>query len=169
MGSNGVGKSTFAKTLCGLQKPIAGTMEPVKEKERLKKSFMVMQDVNYQLFSDSVREEVLLGANRPELCEAVLEALGLTEFADRHPISLSGGQKQRVAIASAMLSGKELIVLDEPTSGLDYYHMTQVAHLLNQLKEWGAAVLVITHDEELAAGWCDRVIYLEDKGKKNGI
>ena len=83
MGSNGVGKSTFAKTLCGLQKPIAGTMEPVKEKERLKKSFMVMQDVNYQLFSDSVREEVLLGANRPELCEAVLEALGLTEFADR--------------------------------------------------------------------------------------
>lgn len=61
-------------------------MEPVKEKERLKKSFMVMQDVNYQLFSDSVREEVLLGANRPELCEAVLEALGLTEFADRHPI-----------------------------------------------------------------------------------
>ena len=121
------------------------------------------------LFSDSVREEVLLGANRPELCEAVLEALGLTEFADRHPISLSGGQKQRVAIASAMLSGKELIVLDEPTSGLDYYHMTQVADLLNQLKEWGAAVLVITHDEELAAGWCDRVIYLEDKGKKNGI
>lgn len=169
MGSNGVGKSTFAKTLCGLQKPIAGTMEPVKEKERLKKSFMVMQDVNYQLFSDSVREEVLLGANRPELCEAVLEALGLTEFADRHPMSLSGGQKQRVAIASAMLSGKELIVLDEPTSGLDYYHMTQVAHLLNQLKEWGAAVLVITHDEELAAGWYDRVIYLEDKGKKNGI
>lgn len=75
-----------------MQKPIAGTMEPVKEKERLKKSFMVMQDVNYQLFSDSVREEVLLGANRPELCEAVLEALGLTEFADRHPISLSGGQ-----------------------------------------------------------------------------
>ena len=99
----------------------------------------------------------------------MLEALGLTEFADRHPISLSGGQKQRVAIASAMLSGKELLVLDEPTSGLDYYHMTQVAHLLNQLKEWGAAVLVITHDEELAAGWCDRVIYLEDKGKKNGI
>ena len=75
-------------------------------------------------------------------------------------MSLSGGQKQRVAIASAMLSGKDFIVLDEPTSGLDYYHMTKVAQLLNQLKEQGAAVLVITHDEELAAGWCDRVIYL---------
>lgn len=82
-------------------------------------------------------------------------------------MSLSGGQKQRVAIASAMLSGKDFIVLDEPTSGLDYYHMTQVAQLLNNLKEQGSAVLVITHDEELAAGWCDRVIYLEDKENEN--
>ncbi|MBQ8233708.1 MAG: energy-coupling factor ABC transporter ATP-binding protein [Lachnospiraceae bacterium] len=160
MGHNGIGKSTLAKTLCGLLKPVSGSITPAKEKERLKNSFMVMQDVNYQLFSDSVREEVMLGATKPELCDQVLSALGLTNLADRHPMSLSGGQKQRVAIASAMLSGKEFIVLDEPTSGLDYYHMTKVAQLLNQLKEQGAAVLVITHDEELAAGWCDRVIYL---------
>ena len=169
MGHNGVGKSTLAKTLCGLLKPITGEIHPTKEKERLKNSFMVMQDVNYQLFSDSVREEILLGAGKPELCEQVLGALDLTELADRHPMSLSGGQKQRVAIASAMLSGKDLIVLDEPTSGLDYYHMTQVAKLLEHLKQNGAAVLVITHDEELAAGWCDRVVYLENKEKIDGI
>ena len=169
MGHNGVGKSTLAKTLCGLLKPISGRITPKREKDRIKHSFLVMQDVNYQLFSDSVREEVLLGATRPELCDAVLEALGLLELADRHPMSLSGGQKQRVAIASAMLSGKDFIVLDEPTSGLDYYHMTQVAKLLQQLKEQGAAVLVITHDEELAAGWCDRVVYLHDKENENGI
>ena len=167
MGHNGVGKSTLAKTLCGLQKPVSGSITPAREKERLAHSFMVMQDVNYQLFSDSVREEVLLGARKPELCVQVLNALGLLELADRHPMSLSGGQKQRVAIASAMLSGKDFIVLDEPTSGLDYYHMTQVAQLLNNLKEQGSAVLVITHDEELAAGWCDRVIYLEDKENEN--
>lgn len=170
MGHNGIGKSTLSKTLCGLLKPVSGTIAPSKEKDRLKNSFMVMQDVNYQLFSDSVREEVLLGATKPELCDEVLSALGLSEFADRHPMSLSGGQKQRVAIASAMLSGKDFIVLDEPTSGLDYYHMTKVAELLKQLKEQGAAVLVITHDEELAAGWCDRVVYLEDrKGNEYGI
>lgn len=169
MGHNGVGKSTLAKTLCGLLKPVSGSIKPAREKDRIKHSFMVMQDVNYQLFSDSVREEVLLGAARPELCDRVLESLGLLELADRHPMSLSGGQKQRVAIASAMLSGKDFIVLDEPTSGLDYYHMTQVAQLLQQLKEQGSAVLVITHDEELAAGWCDRVIYLNDKENENGI
>lgn len=169
MGHNGVGKSTLSKTLCGLLKPVGGNITPAREKERIKHSFMVMQDVNYQLFSDSVREEVLLGAARPELCDQVLDALGLLELAERHPMSLSGGQKQRVAIASAMLSGKDFIVLDEPTSGLDYYHMTQVAGLLNRLKEQGAAVLVITHDEELAAGWCDRVIYLHDKENNDGI
>lgn len=169
MGHNGAGKSTFAKTLCGLMKPLSGRIETVKEKERLKQSFMVMQDVNYQLFSDSVQEEILLGAKEPELCEEVLKGLDLIEFAKRHPMSLSGGQKQRVAIASAMLSGKELIILDEPTSGLDYYHMTQVAKLLEQLKRNGTAVLVITHDEELAAGWCDRVIYFDGKENENGI
>ena len=165
MGHNGVGKSTLAKTLCGLLKPVSGNIcwdgKNTKEKQRVNKSFMVMQDVNYQLFCDSVREEVMLGVQRSEKCDEVLEALGLLAFAQRHPMSLSGGQKQRVAIASAMLSGKELIVLDEPTSGLDYYHMVQVAKLLQQLKEQGVAVLVITHDEELAAGWCDRTIYLE--------
>lgn len=157
MGHNGIGKSTFAKTICGLLKPVSGTITPKKEKERLLNSFMVMQDVNYQLFSDSVRDEVLLGATQPERCDEVLDALGLSELSERHPMSLSGGQKQRVAIASAMLSGKELIILDEPTSGLYYYNMTKTAQLLTELKEQGIAVLVITHDEELAAGWCDRV------------
>ena len=169
MGHNGVGKSTLAKTLCGLLKPVGGEIVPRKEKDRIKHSFMVMQDVNYQLFSDSVREKVLLGAQKAEMCDEVLKSLGLLELADRHPMSLSGGQKQRVAIASAMLSDKDFIVLDEPTSGLDYYHMTQVAHLLQKLKEQDTAVLVITHDEELAAGWCDRVIYLDDKENENGI
>ena len=169
MGHNGVGKSTLAKTLCGLLKPVSGTIVPEKERARIRHSFLVMQDVNYQLFSDSVREEVLLGAAYPERCDEVLEALGLLELADRHPMSLSGGQKQRVAIAAAMLSGKEFIVLDEPTSGLDHYHMTQVAQLLQQLKDLGAAVLVITHDEELVAGWCDRVIYLHDKENENEV
>ncbi len=166
MGHNGIGKSTLAKTLCGLMEPLAGQIfwdgRPANAKTRLHKSFLVMQDVNYQLFSDSVREEILLGAAYPEQCDAVMEALGLAGLADRHPMSLSGGQKQRVVVAAAMLSDKPLILLDEPTSGLDRGNMEQVGGLLQQLRARGKTLVVITHDEELAADWCDRVIRLED-------
>lgn len=164
MGHNGIGKSTFAKTLCGLLKPVNGNIrwqgKAVSHRELLKKSFLVMQDVNYQLFRDSVKEEVLLGTKEGTACEEVLESLGLLEYAEAHPMSLSGGQKQRVAIASALLADKELIILDEPTSGLDRYHMEQVGKMLCKLKEQGKAIIVITHDEELAAGWCDRIVRL---------
>ena len=167
MGHNGIGKSTLARTLCGLLKPLGGQIlwdgVPARPRQCTRRSFLVMQDVNYQLFSDSVREEVLLGASHPERCEDVLTALGLTPLADRHPMSLSGGQKQRVVVAAAMLSGKDLIVLDEPTSGLDHAHMQQVGQLLQQLKQAGKIVLVITHDEELAADWCDRVFQWKDE------
>lgn len=129
-----------------------------------------MQDVNYQLFSDSVQEEILLGAAHPEQCDAVMQALGLEQLADRHPMSLSGGQKQRVVVAAAMLSDKPLIVLDEPTSGLDRGSMEQVGQLLQQLKQQDKTILVITHDEELAADWCDRVMILKDeKENRNGL
>ena len=167
MGQNGVGKSTLTRTICGLIKPLQGEIywrgKRASAKELVQKSFLVMQDVNYELFCDSVREEVLFDTDEEDLCEKVLRELGLQEVAERHPMSLSGGQKQRVAIASAMVSGKELILMDEPTSGLDRFHMEQVGHLLVGLKKQGKTVLVITHDEELAAGWCDRIIRLTKK------
>lgn len=164
-GSNGYGKTTLARTICGLMEPLAGRIawqgRPADAKTRLRSSFLVMQDVNYQLFSDSVREEVLLGAAEPERCDEVLQALGLDALADRHPMSLLGGQKQRVVVAAAIVSGKPLILLDEPTSGLDRRSMEQVGGLLRDLKARGRTVLVITHDEELAAEYCDRIIRLE--------
>lgn len=164
MGHNGVGKSTLIRTMTGLIKPLSGDIlwngKKQRAKDMKKRSFLVMQDVNYQLFSDSVREEIMLDTQDKDACERVLEALGLMPYADRHPMSLSGGQKQRTAIASAMVSQKELIVMDEPTSGLDRYHMKQVGELIQELKRQGKLVVVITHDEELAAGWCDRIYSL---------
>ena len=163
-------KSPRPPPFCGFQTPLGGQFLGAGARPTPRacprRSFLVMQDVNYQLFSDSVREEVLLGAAQPERCDEILAALGLTTLADRHPMSLSGGQKQRVVVAAAMLSGKDLIVLDEPTSGLDHAHMQQVGQLLQQLKQAGKIVLVITHDEELAADWCDRVIQWNDKEER---
>ncbi|MBT1175314.1 energy-coupling factor ABC transporter ATP-binding protein [Bifidobacterium sp. LC6] len=170
MGHNGCGKTTLVRTLTGLIKPVSGKVmlngKPAKPRDLTRTGFLVMQDVNYQLFSDSVREELLLGLNETdpaiiERCNQVLEDLDLTQFVDRHPMSLSGGQKQRVAIGSALMCGKDLIILDEPTSGLDRYHMEQVGELLHQLAAQGKTVLVVTHDEELAAGWCTSIINLE--------
>ncbi len=164
LGANGTGKSTLANTLTGLQESISGIInwkgQPISKKELIKKSYMVMQDMNYQLFSDSVENEILLGAKYPEHLNELLETLNLLELRDRHPMSLSEGQKQRVAIASALLSGKEIIIFDEPTSGLDYEHMQRFGKLLTSLKKSNAVIIVITHDEELASIWCDTIIKL---------
>ena len=86
---------------------------------------MVMQDVNHQLFTDSVLEEVMISQESGDKEEAfkILESLDPAEYADKHPLALSGGQKQRVAVASAVASGRTIILFDEPTSGLDYFHI----------------------------------------------
>ena len=162
-GANGVGKTTLVRTLTGLLAPVEGHVlldgRPAKRDALTRIGHLVMQDVNYQLFADSVLAETLLGTDATDRdAERTLASLDLLPYADRHPMSLSGGQKQRVAIASALTCGKRFIVLDEPTSGLDRSGMTRVGALLRRLAREGAAVLVVTHDEELAARWCDRVL-----------
>ena len=165
MGPNGTGKSTLANTLTGFQSPLSGEIywngQKMSAKQLLQKSYLVMQDMNYQLFSDSVLDEILLGAQSSENAESIMSSLNLSPYKERHPMSLSEGQKQRVVIASALLSGKEIIIFDEPTSGLDYDHMERFGRLLNDLKETTAVILVITHDEELAARWFNSIIELK--------
>lgn len=165
MGENGVGKTTLAKTLTGLHSPLSGEIywqgHKIDAKTLIKKSFVVMQDVNTQLFCESVEQEINLEAKNSNRVEEVMEKLKLTSLRDRHPMSLSEGQKQRVAIASALVSGKELLIFDEPTSGLDYKNMERFGQLLTELKKEPVIIVVITHDEELASNWCDSIIRLE--------
>ncbi len=169
-GLNGAGKSTFAKILCGLiserQGKICIGSEPAKAGERLKKSYFVMQDADYQLFTESVEEELGLGNERlPNLAEIVtetMETLGLSTFKDRHPASLSGGQKQRVTIAVAIVKGADILIFDEPTSGLDAENMRRVASLLQQVASQGKTVFVITHDFEFIVHTCTRIVNLAD-------
>lgn len=168
VGKNGTGKSTFLKCLCGLEKDCKGKVEyegkTYRGRERLKLCYMVMQDVNHQLFTDSVGAEVILSMETEdnERVDEILESLGILEFKDKHPMALSGGQKQRVAIASAMAASAKLMLFDEPTSGLDYSHMEQVAKLLQSLASSGITVLVATHDPELIEMCCDYLLCIEN-------
>lgn len=167
VGENGAGKTTLVRTICGLQKLEKGKIsldgKVLSEKERKSKSYMVMQDVNHQLFTESVEAECTLGLHKitQEEVDKALELLALSPFKDRHPISLSGGQKQRLAVAVSLLCDKEILIFDEPTSGLDLRSMREVGVLIKMLSQRGKIVLVITHDEEFISSVCTRVLKIE--------
>lgn len=171
VGANGVGKSTFLRCLCGLEKKCKATLtykgKKYDNKDRLKLMYLVMQDVNHQLFTESVMDEILISMEEEskERAYEILADLDLKELAERHPMSLSGGQKQRVAIASAFAAEREIILFDEPTSGLDYQHMKQVGELLQKLQKADKTVLVVTHDSELIQEYCTYVLNLEKVGQ----
>jgi energy-coupling factor transport system ATP-binding protein len=173
IGPNGAGKSTFARCLCGLEKHCPGVMEMggklYKAGKRLKRCYMVMQDVNHQLFTETVLDEVLISMKKPvvESTERILESLDIFALKDIHPMSLSGGQKQRVAIATALASCRDMIIFDEPTSGMDLRHMSGVAENLRKLCRMGKTLIVITHDPELILACCTYMLHLE-KGRIAG-
>lgn len=170
VGKNGVGKSTFSRVLCGLHEQKQGEVrfngKVMKKKDLRRCCGIVMQDVNYQLFSDSVYGECLLGNGKvsESRVNETLEELGLTKLRNVHPQSLSGGQKQRLAIAAALVSDKKVLILDEPTSGLDYKNMMAVSGLLHKLAEKGILCIVVTHDTEFLSAACNRCFRLEKTG-----
>ena len=165
-GPNGAGKTTFSRFLCGLHRESGGQLlwegRPQSPGERRGRAGLVMQDVNYQLFAESVAAECSFGLRRPDtaLAEEALRELGLWALRDRHPNTLSGGQKQRLAAAAAVVQGRELLVFDEPTSGLDYDSMVRLAALLRQLAERGKVIFLVTHDFEFVCRTCTRVLAL---------
>ena len=167
IGNNGAGKSTFSRCFCGLEKrcgEIVWNGRKYRPKDRLNTCYMVMQEVNHQLFTESVLDEVLISMEEEnqERAEEILNRLDLLAFKDRHPMSLSGGQKQRVAIASAIASKRSILFFDEPTSGLDYKHMKEVANVLRQVRDTGITVYVITHDLELILDCCTDIVHFEN-------
>ncbi len=174
IGKNGAGKTTFAKCMCGLNKKCKGVLKTetgeYNNKTRLKNCYMVMQDVNHQLFMESIYDEVelsLQGKKKINEKEAyiqvkeILKDFDLSDYGEKHPMALSGGQKQRVAIAAAVASNREVLILDEPTSGLDYLRMIQVAEYLKKISKLGRTIFIITHDLELIMECCTDVMHLE--------
>ncbi len=151
VGRNGIGKSTFINCMCGLNKGFKGTTkidDVVFTKKGYRHCALVMQDVNHQLFTESVYDEVRLATGDDKKIDYVLDILNLGDKKEAHPMSLSGGQKQRVVVANAWASDKSIIIFDEPTSGLCYSSMKALKLVIESLKNAGKKVIIITHDYE---------------------
>ncbi|RKW53993.1 MAG: ATP-binding cassette domain-containing protein [Lachnospiraceae bacterium] len=167
-GRNGCGKSSFLSAITGLvekeKSDIVFGGRAIGKKERLKNSSLVMQDVNHQLFTESVEEEIKLGIKDldPAKADKVLSGLGLMELKDRHPMSLSGGQKQRVAIASVLCKDSRFIVFDEPTSGMDYNNMIKISNLIKEMKTENNIIFIVSHDIEFLNATTDQNLCLEE-------
>ncbi len=150
MGKSGSGKSSFIRNLCGLNKKQKG--EVFYKNRRIKNHgdyiSLVMQDINYQLFTESVLTEMKIVTDDEKKIEEILKKLELWDRRESHPQKLSGGEKQRLALGLAMASPKEIVVLDEPTSGLCFENMKRLIGILKEMKDEGKTIIVISHDYE---------------------
>lgn len=170
IGSNGIGKTTLAKALCGLSEKNLNVNYGKNKKERIKNSYFVLQDVDAQIFLDTVENELIFckdknSENDLEEIRKYLKDTNLWHKKTNHPQKLSGGQKQRLAIITSFLSGRKLIVLDEPTSGLDYRSMRIISELITQ-KAKEVPTIIITHDLELLFKTCHSVLMIDSKDYK---
>lgn len=181
IGHTGSGKSTLISHLNGLLKPTSGTIyfegEDIHEKGYSKKKLrskvgVVFQYPEYQLFAESVIEDVKFGPRNMGFDNLTVdynsyEALKLTgigeDLLDVSPLELSGGQKRRVAIAGVLAMKPEVLILDEPTAGLDPKGREDILNLLKRLNnEQNMTIILISHSMEDIANYCNRLIVLND-------
>lgn len=178
VGHNGNGKTTLGKIMSGLLKARSGQFfiegKFIKQKNLYKSVYFVMQDADYQLYSDSVVSELMLSSmnsikQKDEKIENAMTLLNILSFRNRHPQSLSGGQKQRVTIAAAIASNKKILIFDEPTSGLDYENMKVVSEAINALRKKGILIFVISHDLEFLSRVATKAVFIENNTVSKSI
>jgi energy-coupling factor transport system ATP-binding protein len=176
MGRNGAGKTTLLRTLVGLLRPWAGDVSIGSRPhagrtvaEICRQVGYLPQDPNSLLFAESVQDELLVTLHNHQgagtlqqegFPSQLLARLGLADKAAAYPRDLSVGERQRVALAAVTVTQPATLLLDEPTRGLDYRAKLALEQLLRGWRDDGTAILVVTHDVELAAVIADRVILM---------
>ncbi len=177
VGTNGAGKSTFSKVICGMEKEDEGEIifdgidfKTLSIKERAQHVGYVMQDPNQMISKVMIYDEVALGLrlrgfSEEEVKTKVEEALkicGLYKMRNWPISALSYGQKKRVTICSILVLEPEMLILDEPTAGQDYRNYTSIMEFLRKLNERGITIVMITHDMHLMLEYADRSIVFSD-------
>lgn len=179
MGHTGSGKSTLVQLLNGILKPTSGLIlldgkdiwaDPKKIRDVRFKVGVVMQYPEYQLFDETVREDIAfgpknMGLSRDEIECRVAEAVrfsGLDEsLLDKSPFELSGGQKRRAALAGVIAMRPEILVLDEPAAGLDPGGRREILGRIRDFqRSSGTSVIIVSHSMEDMAMYCDRIIVM---------
>lgn len=169
LGSNGGGKSTLLRVICGLCKPYMGAVSLFGKKQKAYKNgslfremlaFLPQEPVT-MFVKESVREDLLQSGDKAAV-ENVAQRMGIEHLLDRHPWDLSGGEIQKCAFAKILLADPKIIVLDECTKGMDSFAKKALGDILLSLKAEGRTILLVTHDLEFAAQYCDRCGLLFD-------
>jgi energy-coupling factor transporter ATP-binding protein EcfA2 len=173
LGRNGAGKTTFARHLNGLLRPTSGTLRIAGEdasgrsvSDLARSVGYVFQNPDHQIFANSVRDEVAYGLRNlgwepdaiGERVTAVLDQVGMTALADRHPFTLGKGERQRLAVASVLALSPQILVIDEPTTGQDRRGAAAMMDLVRMLNDEGRTILMITHDMTLVAEHSERAL-----------
>jgi len=180
MGPSGSGKSTLLNLIAGLDRPTEGTITVAgKRIDRLSETGMArcrrgqigMIFQFFNLLDDlTVADNVLLPAQLAGMTRSrararvgeLLAALHIERHRDAYPGRLSGGERQRVAIARALVNRPAVLLADEPTGALDTATGEEIGHLLLELNRSGQTLVMVTHNDELAARYTHRVIHLRD-------
>ncbi len=179
IGHTGSGKTTLVQLISGLLKPTSGEIwidgvniadKKIKTKDIVGKTGLVFQYPEYQLFEETVFDDVAFGPRNMGLCEeevkkrviSALDAVGIGEKTyKKSPFELSGGQKRRVAIAGILSMEPEVLILDEPTAGLDPGGRDDIFGEISKLhKEKGITVILVSHSMEDVAKVCEKVIVI---------
>ena len=181
IGPNGAGKSTLMLMFNGILRPKAGEVlfrgqvlryDSASLREIRRKVGMVFQNSDDQIFAPTVYQDVAFGPVNlgysvekvKEYVSYALQYVGLSGYERRPPHHLSGGEKKRVAIAGILAMEPDVMILDEPTSNLDPASSEEIMEMLDELNLGGKAIIISTHDVELAYRWADEIILMENGG-----